>query len=571
MKYNKISRRMFLQGTGGLLAIPFLESLAPSEARAQASEPIKRYLYYSTTMDFGHQRNWLPKMVTLPNLFDIPGSPQKGSYERLSAIRAAKTQLSPIFGNAFDPFIDKMMMYKGLDVVSHGVHQNGTPYQLGSMWAVGYGSLNPTTPDPNQLNPATETFDRVLAKNAKWDAAKRPALNLRGLWVFEKDALGVVQPKGSIAYTAIDAYNIIFNNGNYPESGQTQVLSTRRDLLTRVMEDYNRVINGKQIGSSDKIILTNALDSVADLQRGLQIQTVNACRHKGQDATPANNRGDTPMEDTIGWANWIRLVTAIFQCDISRVVTLQGGPSDPEDWTSYPTKDYHGNITHKAFEVYNNKPNWQLAGEMYGRHFNKFVAPLLQSMDSCIDSANNKSFLHNGLVHLAGESNEPHRQANVPTVTVGSLNGTLPTGYLVNYSDPNRPFTFGGGVIGGGNWDDDPSKATDQYTDTHSYDYPGIQYQRFLLTLLQSMGLSPSDYEDPTLNQHVMNRTDSLYGAQNNGITNMGGFGICSFEKLDPVELMDVSDSGKWYHHIRRMRRYNWNYYKFPIPLPPKV
>ena len=104
-------------------------------------------------------------------------------------------------------------------------------------------------------------------------------------------------------------------------------------------------------------------------------------------------------------------------------------------------------------------------------------------------------------------------------------------------------------------------------TDNHSYDYPGIPYQRFLVMMLQSMGLAPSDYEDSSLNQHVMNRNDSIYGAHNNGIAHMGGFGICSLEKL--VGLTDPGDAH--YHHKGRMSRYNWHYYKFPIPLPPKV
>lgn len=564
MKYNKFSRRMFLQGSGALLSIPLLESLAPSEARAQAAEPIKRYFYYNYDFDNGHARNWLPKLTTLPTQFDIPGSPHKGSYERLTAIRAAKTQLSPMFGTAFDPFISQMMFYKGLDVVSHGFHQNSTHYALGSMWSIGEGSLDLQTPGKN---PATETFDRVLAKNPKWDPGKRPSLNLRGHAAWEKDALGNVVPKGGLAYNAYDAYKIIFNNGNYPESGAQPIVHSRRDLLSRVLEDYNRVVNGRQIGTSDKIILTNAMDAVADLQRGLEVQVANSCRHVGQVTQGQYNPNDPAHNDNLSWANYIRLITAIFQCDISRVVTMAGRPNDYEDWTTAPTKNYHENITHAEHAIYNGRENWQLAGEYRGRHFSSFIAPLLSALDGCIDPANNKSFLYNGLVHLTAESNFPHRQVNVPTVTVGSLNGTLPTNYLVNYSDPSRMFTFGGGVINGAGWSDDPKDATDQYNDSHSYDYPGIPYQRFLVMLFQAAGLSPVDYEDPNLNKHVMNRNDSAYGPHNNGITNMGGFGICSLEQIDQAALF----TDAYYHHRGRMSRYNWDYYKYPNPMPPKV
>ncbi len=571
MKYNKFSRRMFLQGSGALLSIPLLESLAPSEARAQAAEPIKRYLYYNVGFDLGHQRNWNPKLTTCANQIDIPGSPHKGSFERLASIRASKSQLSPIFTNSFDPFIEKMMFYKGLDVVSHGFHQNAAHYALGSMWAVGDGSLEVVNNPVPGKNPATETFDRVLAKNAKWDAAKRNAICLRGMQPWEKDALGNVVARYAIAGNAYEAYRIIFNNGTYPESGAAPITHSRRDLLSRVMEDYNRVINGRRIGTSDKIILTSALDSIADLQRGLTTEVSNSCRHRDQDSRAEYNKGDFALDDTLNWANYIKLITAIFQCDMSRVITLASNPHDFEDWTSLPVKDYHANITHAEHAVYNGKENWQHVGDLHGRHFKSFVAPLLTALDSCIDSSNNKSFLHNGLVHLTAESHFSHRQVNLPTVTVGSLNGTLPTGYMVNYSDPTRPLTFGGGVTGGSGWSDDPTTASDPMTDGHSYDYPGIPYQRFLVTLAQAMGLAPSDYEDPNLNQHVMNRNDSMYGAENNGITNMGGFGICSFEKLEGISAGADPNSDPWYHHKGRMKRYNWHYYKYPIPQPPKV
>ncbi len=569
MKYNKFTRRMFLQGSGAMLSIPFLESLAPSEARAQAAEPIKRYLFYNMNFDVGHSRNWLPQLTTLANPLAIPGSPHMGSYERLSAIRARKTQLSPIFGNAFDPFIEKMMFYKGLDIVSHGYHQNAQCYALGNMWSIGEGALNPFTNPIAGRNPAIETFDRVIAKNAKFDPGKRPSYNLRGHCVWEKDALGVPQPKGGLAYNAYDVYKIIFNNGTYPESGSMPIVHSRRDLLSRVMEDYSRVINGRQIGTSDKIVLTSALDSVADLQRGLTVQATNSCRHRDFDSRAQVNGNDPAHTDTLSWANYIKLITAIFQCDISRSLTIATGPNDFEDWTTMPTKNWHENITHQAHAIYGGKENWQLTGEYYGRHFSSLVAPMLAALDGCIDPANNKSFLHNGLAHITAETNEPHRQVNIPNVTVGSLNGTLPTGYMVNYTSPSRTF-LDAGSVNGGSWNDDPASATNEFTDRHSYDYPGIPYQRFLVTLLQAMGLSPSDYEDPNLNRHVMNLTDSVFGAQNNGITNMGGFGISSLENVDDIRNT-VPENGLWFHHRNRMTRYNWHYYKFPVPLPAKV
>lgn len=557
MKYNPISRRMFLQGAGAFLTIPLLESLAPLSARAATMEPIKRYLYYYVDFDHGHNRNWLPQLTDLSNVLAIPGNPNPGTYDRLSTImtRMNKSRLSQIFGPAFNPFIDQMMFYKGLDIVSHGYH------------CVSNAALGCMDHIAVEYNYPTQTIDYFLAKNVNFDPGKRAPINLRGIGTWEKNALGEVVKRKSLAYTPYDAYKIIFNNGDFPESDTPVTAHPRRDILSRVLEDYNRVINGKKIGTSDKVILTNAMDSISDLQKGLQTQVSNQCKHKDQDPSAAGNNRNLRLDDALTYSNYVKLITAIFNCDISRVITFSGGPSNIEDWTGLPTQDYHGNITHALQTEYGGKPNWLKVGEYYGDHFSNFVAPLLSSLDSCIDPSNGKSFLHNGLVHLTTESVEPHRQVNMPTVTVGSLNGVLPTGYMVNYTDKTRPFTFGGGTVnGGGGWDDNPATATDPMTDKHSYDYPGIPYQRFLVTLLQAMGLSPADYEDASLNKHMLNLTDSRYGEQNNGITYVGGFGISSLEK---TELLN--GDGMHYHHDRRMRRYNWHYYKDPIPLPPKV
>ena len=552
MKYNKFSRRMFLEGAGGaLLTIPFLNSLVPSEARAAEGVPIKRYFNMNTVFHVGHHRNWFPKLTTLANPLVIPGSPHTGSYDRLSNL-VGSGQLSRILNSSLNPYLSKMMLYKGLDVPTHGFHVEAL--HLGDT-----GDSNP------EVNDRYETIDRLIARNAKFDPAMRPSIRL-GSWGHSVDK--VTGAPGRMVYpiagTAIDAYNILFSNGTYPEAGGAPPVHPRRDLLTRIMSDYRRVVNGRQISSVDKVTLSNALDKISDLQAGLTANAVLACRHRGQDATPANNMNPFRFDSALNYRNYVNLIQAIFLCDISRSVTFGVGLHESQDNTGLG--DFHGNVSHKLGESVAGVPNWRYVGDMYGNQTTQFLGPLLQSMDSMLDAANGKSFLHNGLFHIAQESVYTHRQTCIPTATFGSLNGTLPTGYMVNYCDPTRPFTFGGGSVNGdGAFNDDPASATDPLTDNHTYDYPGIPYQRFLVTVLQAMGLAPADYENDTINKHMENRTDSLYGAQNNGISRMGGYGVASLQTPPP----SANDGS--YHHDGRLRRYNFNYYKAPVPLPPAV
>src|SRR5690606_34965700 len=66
----------------------------------------------------------------------------------------------------------------------------------------------------------------------------------------------------------------------------------------------------------------------------------------------------------------------------------------------------------------------------------------------------------------------------------------------------------------------DPNNA-----DRFSNEYVGIPMNRVFNTILQSMGLTPADYENNSINTYFQGRTDGHYGAVNNGIARMGGYG----------------------------------------------
>jgi hypothetical protein len=561
MKYEPKSRRMFLQGLGGaLLSIPFLESLTPREAWGQTQTPIKRYLTISSPFHIGHNRNWFPKMTTLSNPLAIPGSPHMGSYDRLSTLIGNRPGLSRIINSSMTPFLDKMMLYKGLDIPSQGYHA-GSAY-LGDLSEFAQHGTLPGNP----VN--VESIDRFLANHPKFDANQRRAVRI-GNWgrSVEKNSQGGYTAIGPLAWTAIDAYNILFNNGTYPEAGAPPQVHSRRDILSRVLEDYTRTRNGRQIGQSDRLLLDSVMDKLSTLQSGLSVQAIASCRHVGQDATPANNLGDFRMDNTLNLRNYISLIEAIFLCDISRSVAM--GINMNESYDNLGLSNYHDNVSHRISEFVNGVPNWKYIGDIYSDKMTKLVAPLATRLDNILDPANGKSFLHNGMMHVSVESVYPHRQANIPALTIGSFNGALPTGYMVNYCDPSREFTFEG-VTNGGPFDDSRTAIGDPETDNHSYDYPGIPYQRFLVTLLQAAGLAPADYERNDLNQHFQNITDGRYGSQNNGITRMGGYGLASYH-TPPPGAFDRSGqtNGEVYHHNFRLWRYNYHHFKDTLPLPP--
>ncbi len=541
MKYNKVTRRMFLQGTGStLLSIPFLTSLVPREARGVETGPIKRYLSIMTNFNIGHNKAWFPTVNALPNRIPIPGNPNTAGYQRLTDfMQDGRTGLSRVITSAMNPFLNQMMLYKSLDHVSFGYHQ----------WAhhLGASMMGLSASE----NGKVQTIDHFLAKNAKFDPSKRSAYHLgMGGGSVDMNALGQLVRRGSIAYNAWDAYRIIFNNGAYPESGGAPVANPRRDLLTRVLNDYRRVASGRQIGSTDRIILESVMDTMSDLQAGLTTSAIASCRHLGQDPTAANNKNEFLLDDALNYRNYITLIKAIFACDMTRVVTFHSDIANSYDNSGRATTDYHEGVTHAPYS----QPVIDYMSSLYAKKMTTFIAPLLTELNSMIDPANGKSFLHNGLAQISMETIYTHRNVNQPTLTVGSFNDALPTGYMVDYGDRNRLFTFAGGTVNGA--------TVDEPTDPlFSSDHPGIPYNRYLVTVLQAAGMVPADYERSDLNTDLLNRTDSAYGPQNNGITRVGGFGTTSMDEKLATD----------YHHAGRMSRYNFNYFKDPIPLPPRI
>src|SRR5690349_13578937 len=150
MKHDPIRRRMFLQGAGGvLLALPFLPSLLAREARAQSTTAPRRFIAvksYSTQII----RSWYPSYsgngytarAYDPNNGKLDGttnlkealtqssgrhSDGKEYFARWAPLSdlAAGGRFSEILGPAFNPFLSKMLLLRGLDFMPDTNHNQG--------------------------------------------------------------------------------------------------------------------------------------------------------------------------------------------------------------------------------------------------------------------------------------------------------------------------------------------------------------------------------------------------------------------------------------------------------------
>ena len=123
MKFNRLSRRMFLQGSAGAwLAIPLLESLLPREARAQGA-PVRRFISIITPYDMGHHAAWLPDTNSpLTNIgqpsrtFASPNGDHPIRYQPLrDFVPSTTTPLSRVAGTHFNPYLSQLTIMRSLN------------------------------------------------------------------------------------------------------------------------------------------------------------------------------------------------------------------------------------------------------------------------------------------------------------------------------------------------------------------------------------------------------------------------------------------------------------------------
>ena len=109
---------MFLQGSGSMLAIPFLQSLLPRSAWASTHAPINRYVAVMNSYDIGHISHFFPTLDKpgLSLASPVPGHPALNYAPLSSYLTAGKTSLSKIIGPEFNPYFRQMNVMRGLDL-----------------------------------------------------------------------------------------------------------------------------------------------------------------------------------------------------------------------------------------------------------------------------------------------------------------------------------------------------------------------------------------------------------------------------------------------------------------------
>lgn len=534
---------MFLQGAGQLLPIPFLASMMPRELWAQSSgTAIKRYIGICSNYDYGRHSNWFPSMAR-PSLSLNPGNGDRTLYYApLSSYLSNSTApLSRVFGNLLNSNIGSVNIIRGLDLSTRIAHGNGHVF--------GNFRANDNHESNSSQCVAIRTIDQVLRDSSKFNTSGRDVAVLGNegrSW--RRDSSGNISRANLASNSLRGTYNYLFNNGNLPETtGQPGTVTThpRAASLNGIMDDYTRVRNSRQISSADRTALNNALDLLSDIHRGLQgtsTPAVGSCSHRSYSSSSGSGLYYINEDAMRTFAN---MIVAAIMCDVTRVFMWNGWVNE-DMYDRHPSEDFHQGHSHIPFATINGQLNWQYMGDVQHSFVRGFVAPLVNGLAAANDPSNGRSYLYNSLVHFSVECSQVHGPNYQPCMLAGNAGGSLTSGHLLDYTDRSRINP----------WSADSFNST-AGSAAFSEEYVGVPMNRVYNTILQALGLAPSDYENSSINTHFQNVSNGRYGTTNNGIANMGGYG-----HWGPATSSYGND------YMTRQALYNLHHFKNVLPMP---
>jgi hypothetical protein len=491
---RRIGRRVLLRSAGGaLLGLPLLQSLLPRTLAAQ-TKPVTKRLVGILSCSGQFVTDWFPAWTppgyqlrdamyggprsdgTTALNDTMPGTPHK--WARLSDF--ASKGVSNVIPTALNPYLDKMLLLRGLDLLQGTSHGSGM--LLGNL--ANCASKDKFTSRGLGQMP---TIDQVLAYSPKFYAANPKARSLV-MATGSPDSVshtnyGMAAGKIDVISASLEPRNIwsdLFTGFMTPGMPKDD---PNRLLMNAVHADYTRLYGHRRLSAGDKMLLDRHMSFLADIERELAMPTAVACTPPVQ---PANLGTGYPW-DTVpsidAFKQTVQLLVdisvAAMRCDLTRIATINCNMG-LTDATGKVVNSYHNSadvagdwhqFAHQAKDNPLNRAhlvslNRWVVTDVFGR--------FLQQLD--VPEADGKTFLDNSIVLMGGELAMDHYVISQPTLLGGGGGGALKTGYYVDYSQMDNKYANNGllpwGVL-----------------------IPGLPYNRLYVTLLQAMGLRPADYE----------------------------------------------------------------------------
>jgi hypothetical protein len=490
-----ISRRLFLRGAGGaVLALPFLQSLLPKTAGAQAATAPQRFIVFKS---FSTQliKQWYPAFTG--NGYALKDSKYSGSKADGTTLLTQKLAggpytwapladlktdqgISGILGPKLNPFLDKLTLIRGLDFLPSVNHNFGG--LLGN-----FASCTKATPCDADALPAVPTIDQVLAYSPKFYTATP---GLRSLHISQGVTDAMSYSDGGKPGSAVqqlktrtnprDAFNDLF--AGVMDSGSAAPAGPDPDalLVDKVIDQYRALKQSSRLSAEDRDKLEAHIGLLSEVEAKLSTTSKLSCVKPAEPGSLDNNSATDPADITKKWDLFVDLIVAAIACDRTRVITIGvhkalGPGPDPSDSKligHYHSEDASGGTWHGLAHDWDNENSRRMLAGINNWIAQELFAKLLTKLD--VAEAGDRTLLDNSLVYWGNELGFNHIAHSVPCLLAGSAGGFIKPGRYLDYID----------------WD-----GRSYFSQEDGNVIRGIPHNRFLVTALQAMGLSPADYE----------------------------------------------------------------------------
>lgn len=448
---NRSTRRSFLRGAAGFaLAVPFLPSLAPHEAQADASTRPERFITMRTGQGPLYRDFW-------PSVDGVAETVDAGNVRRYPLSDIAG-DLSPNWNARFDPFRSRLLFLKRLDPTCP--HNHNSSVALGG-WSDDERFTYQTVRAPHR------TIDRIIADHIYPAEPAGPRVLSFGTVSYG--------PAPSISYDVgpggltimpvredpIAAFTELFA-GVDPDAGADE--RARRQALDvfvadRVLEDYRAVVGSSRISYLDRQRLDGHVDLLFQLQQRLQNQTVSAeCI-----APEQPGESNTYFAPHVAVRDQLDLILAAVRCDLSRVINMSIHLEHIQSFLG-TTDGYHA-LAHASdsglLRELSQVEDWNVEQFAY----------LLEGLDAAL-GPDGESLLDSSLLFYTKElaSETTHQNRCQPAVLAGGR--CIASGQLIDY-------------------------RTEQRRSDYS-EYVGRAYGELLTTIMTAMGLTRAQWEPDT-------------------------------------------------------------------------
>lgn len=466
MNVRHISRRQLLLGAGGFgLGLPFLPSLAPRAARAQAQPIERRFVAFATDHGGLVESFMFPDEAMLTETRDLYSG---HTIRRGDLVRSASGDRASISGILSGPsdqltsdLAQRMNVLRGLDIPFYIAHHTGG--HLGN-----YARNDGNGEEGQELQGASmPTIDQIMAFSSNFYESLG-GITERSLILGQgRLSWGYSSPStqsGTIEEVRGESNPLTVFRKVFVPDEDPNTPAPRPPVVDRVLESYRSLRESDQrLSAEDRRRLDDHMDRLAELERRLGGNTI-----RRASCGSAKEPDDVSSRDPIAYhAAMNDVIVTAFLCGTSRIAVVKINESNFVEYSG----DWHQEVAHRYFDETPQK----LLQEANQKAFEFAVLDLAHKLN--VEESEGKNVLDSTLVQWTQESGQDtHESRSAPVVTIGSAGGRLSTGQYCDYRKRTKE-----GIVN--RWGGDIG-------------YSGLLHSQWLAMALQMMGVTVEEFQN---------------------------------------------------------------------------